>query len=123
MVQGDCLAMAKEHHHRSNQRAVQVAKVLRASFDRYTTKRLTSSATKGTVTSEFCQALEEVFGIIEMTANAFNYAKIALNCPVDDAELLEIKKALRERFDEESDYAVFSAKSPEATSSQPSGIM
>lgn len=106
-VRVDLITMAKDHHHRSNQRAVRIAKVLRASFERYTTKRLTSSATMGTVTSEFCQALEEVFGIIRMTANAFNYAKIALNCPANDAELLEIKKALRERFDEENDYAVF----------------
>lgn len=106
-VRADVTRMAEDYHHRSNQRAARVAKVVRASFERYTTKRPTSAATKGTVTSEFCQALEEVFTIIGMTANAFNYAKIAINCPTDDAELLEIKKALRERFDEENDYAVF----------------
>ena len=105
-VRDELLAMSEEHHHRSNQRAVRVAKVLRATFERYTCKRPTSSAVKGTVTSEFCQALEEVYCIIGMTANAFNFSKIALRCPGDDPDLIQIKDALRQRFDEEADYAV-----------------
>lgn len=37
-VRADVVTMAQDHHHRSNQRAVRVAKALRASFERYTSK-------------------------------------------------------------------------------------
>lgn len=95
---------ADRYSHRSNWRAVFVAKVLRAAFERYNGRRPTSSAEGNTVTSEFCIALDEVYEIIGISANAFNYGKVALACPDDDEELLRIKAALRDKFHFDKDY-------------------
>ena len=95
---------ARRYNHRSNWRAVFVAKVLRAAFERYNGRRPTSSAEGNTATSEFCIALEEVYEIIGVSANAFNYGKIALACPDEDEELLQIKAALRDKYHFDKDY-------------------
>ncbi|MEJ6393851.1 hypothetical protein V8J82_11325 [Gymnodinialimonas sp. 2305UL16-5] len=95
---------ADRYSHRSNWRAVFVAKVLRAAFERYDGRRPTSSAEGNTATSEFCIALDEVYEIIGISANAFNFGKIALACPDDDEELLRIKTTLREKFHFDKDY-------------------
>lgn len=102
-----CKTMQGQSKGRANSRALRVAKILRAAFERYTRKPITCHQVDGTMTSEFCQALEEIYSLIGISANAFNFGRKARACPENDPELLELKEALRRQIDLESDNAIF----------------
>lgn len=94
-----------EFSSRSNTRALRIAKILRLVFERYTDDVPTCSAESGVPTSRYAQVLHDLYRVVDISADAFNFGKAALRVPADDPELMEARQALQTSLAEKDDYA------------------